>query len=121
MKQKQVDSLKGTLIVPGGLSIVLVPFSILIGWSLLTLVLFWFVLIPFLTIYLPSRISKAGNHLLESLVGLTIFYAIMVFMIYDQYKTDYFQLMLVSFVVNFIVVAMFRLKAGSRTQAQQQT
>ena len=120
MNQKQVDSLKGTLIVPVGLTIALVPFSFLIGWNLLTLVLFWFVLIPFLTIYLPSRISKTRNHLLESLAGLTIFYAIIVFMIYDHYKTDYFQLMMTSLVVNFIVVVIFSLKAGSRTQAQRQ-
>ena len=94
----------GTLIVPVGLTIVLVPFSIFIAWNLVTLIVFWFIVIPWLTIYLPTIVSQSKNHLFESLGGLVIFYATMVFMIYDHYKSDYFQVMIVSFVINLIVV-----------------
>ena len=104
MNQELKDKLKGTLIVPVGLSVVLVPFSILIGWNLATLVLFWFMITPGLSIYLPTIVSPSKNHLFESLAGLIIFYAIIVFMIYDHYKSDYFQVMIVSFVINLIVV-----------------
>ncbi len=103
------DQLKGTLIVPICLAVILVPFSILIGWNLITLFLFWFVLIPTLTLYLPTRISKNKSHLLESLVGLIIFYAIMVFLIYDHYKTDYFKIMIISCAINFLLVAVITL------------
>jgi hypothetical protein len=104
MSKESKDKLKGILIVPVGLAIVLVPFSILIGWNLITLVLFWFLLVPGLTIYLPTIVSSCKNHLLESLLGMTIFYALMVFMIYDHYKTDYFQVMAVSSIVNLVLI-----------------
>lgn len=106
MDKESKDKLKGILIVPVGLAIILAPFSILIGWNLITLFLFWFVIIPALTIYLPTIVSPNKNHLFESLVGLMIFYAIMIFMIYDHYKTDYFQTMIVSCVVNLISVSV---------------
>lgn len=100
------DKLKGTLIVPLGLAIILVPFSILIGWNLMTLILFWLLLTPGLSIYLPTLVLRNKNHLFESLVGLMIFYVIMVFMIYDHYKTDYFQLMILSCAINVILVSV---------------
>ena len=100
------DKLKGTLIVPVGLAIILVPFSILIGWNLMTLILFWLIITPGLTIYLPTIVSRSKNHLFESLVGLVIFYGIMVFMIYDHYKSDYFQVMILSCVINSILVSV---------------
>ena len=112
------EQLKGTFVVPLGLAIVLVPFSILLGWNLLTLILFWFLLVPGLTIYLPTRSSNNNNHILESLVGLMIFYGIMVFMIYEHYKTDYFQIMVISGVINLIVVVMATIHFKPNSQKQ---
>lgn len=106
MSKETKDKLKGILIVPVGLILVLIPFSMLIGWNLFTGILFWYVITPALTIYLPGIFMRHKNHLLESLVGLAIFYAFMVFMIYDHYKTDYFLIMMVSLVVNMMVVLM---------------
>jgi hypothetical protein len=118
MDKESKDKLKGTMIVPVGLAIILVPFSLLIGWNLVTLILFWFVLTPGLTIYLPTLVSSKKNHLFESFTGLVIFYGLMVFMIYDHYKTDYFQLMMVSCVINVIVVSVMTLMRRPRTQTQ---
>lgn len=112
--KKTKDLLKATLIVPFGLILVLVPYSMLIGWNLFTGILFWYVITPALTIYLPSIISKNKGHLMESLVGLAIFYAVMVFMIYDHYKTDYFLIMMVSLVVNMMVIALFMWIKGQK-------
>ncbi len=98
------DTLKGTMIVPVGLAIVLVPYSMLIGWNGPTLILFWLVLTPGLTVYLPKLVSTTRRHLFESLAGMILFYGLMVFMIYDHYKTDYFQFMMISCVVNVILV-----------------
>lgn len=100
-----IEILKGTLIVPVVLAIVIVPYSLLIGWNLTTLFLFWFIIIPALAIYLPTRVSNNKNHLFESLVGLIMFYAFMVFMIYNHYQTDYFQIMMLSCVVNMILIS----------------
>ncbi len=95
----------GILIVPLGLIIIGIPFSLLIGWNILTLLLFWFVLVPILSCYLPTIISNKNTYLFESATGLLLFYALMVFMIYDHYKTDYFQVMIFSGVINLIIVA----------------
>lgn len=61
---------------------------------------FWFVILPMMTFYLPTKVSKNRTHLVEALSGLMIFYAIMVFMIYDHYQSDFFQLMIVSLLIN---------------------
>jgi hypothetical protein len=100
-----IEILKGTFIVPVVLAIVLVPYSLFIGWNLITLLLFWFVIIPALTIYSPTKVSNNKSHLFESLVGLIMFYAFMVFMIYNHYQTDYFQIMMLSCVVNIILIS----------------
>ena len=118
MDSESKDKLKGTMIVPVGLAIILVPFSVLIGWNLMTLILFWFVLTPGLTIYLPALVSRNKNRLVESVVGLIIFYGIMVFMIYDHYKTDYFQVMILSCVINLILVSAIAWTRRPRTQTQ---
>lgn len=118
MEKESKDKLKGTLIVPLGLAMVLVPFSIVIGWNLITLILFWLVITPGLTIYLPTIVSNSKSHLFESLAGLILFYAIMVFMIYDHYKTDYFQIMILSCVINLILVFLVTLTRRLRTQTR---
>lgn len=108
--------LKGALIIPFGLALVLVPYSLLIGWNLLTLLLFWFVILPILTLYLPTKVSRNTNHLVEALSGLMIFYAIMVFMIYDHYQSDFFQLMILSLLINAGLVTGITLLKTAGTQ-----
>lgn len=98
--------LKSALILPTGLFLVLAAFSYLIGWNLITLLLFWFVLIPVATIHLPKVFSKRMNQLPESLLGLSIFYGFMVFMIYDHFQTDYFRIMMISGVINLFIVTI---------------
>ena len=100
------EKLKGTVTVPIALVAVLIPFSMLIGWSLLTAILFWFLIVPTIAMHLPNKISRNKGHLIETLSGLIIFYAFMVFMIYDHFKTDLFQIMIVSCVVNLILVSL---------------
>ena len=107
MKKELTNSLKGIFAIPLGLSIVFFPFSMLVGWNLFTLFLFWFVLTPILTFYLSTKISKVPKQLFESIMGLSIFYGVIVFMIYDHYKTDFFQIMILSFFINLIFVISF--------------
>lgn len=106
MGRNVTGKLKGTLVVPAGLTIVLVPFSLLIGWNLLTSFLFWFVITPALAIYLPAIVSRNKSHFFESSMGLTIFYGLMIFMIYDHYKTDLFKVIIVSCLVNLILISV---------------
>ena len=100
------EKLKGTAMVPIALSVVLIPFSILIGWNLATMILYWLLIVPTIAIYLPTKVSKNKSHLFESLIGLVIFYALMVWMIYDHFKTDYFQIMILSCVINIFFICV---------------
>ncbi len=100
-------TIRGVLIIAIMLFIALVPFSFLVGWNLITLLLFWFILIPVISIYLPIKIFKNEDWLIQALGGLVLFYGVMVFLIYDQYRTDYFKIMIVSAVANLVVVAGF--------------
>jgi len=99
------NKLSGTLIVPLGLAIVLIPYSLMIEMNLASLILYWLVITPGLAIYLPTLVSTSNNHFLESLSGMAIFYALMIFMIYENYRSDYFQFMIWSFIPNLIVVS----------------
>ncbi len=96
--------MKGTLLLPLGLMATLIPVSMLLGWNALTAFLFWFGLVPILSFYLPTMISSGQDHLLKSLVGMLLFYGLMVFMIYDHYQTDLFHVMIASCGVNVLVV-----------------
>ena len=98
------EKLKRTLIVPIALAVVLAPFSIFVGWNLFTMILFWFFIVPAIAILLPSWPSNNKSQMFDSLVGLIVFYAIMVFMIYDHFMTDYFQIMILSFLTNLVFV-----------------
>jgi len=118
MNKLSNDRLKGSLIVPVGLAVILVPFSLLLGWNPMTLILFWFVLVPATAMLLPTLVSRSNNHLIESVAGLIIFYGIMVFMIYDHYKTDYFRVMTLSCIINVILVSVITRTIGSSTQTQ---
>lgn len=106
--------MKGTLAVIVGAFLIFAPFSLLMGWNLLTLLLFWFVIVPWIAIFLPAKISRNKGHLTESLAGLILFYAFMVFLIYEHYQSDYFFVMMASCLVNAGVVTVISLR---RTQA----
>lgn len=113
-KEFRVKSLRSVLTAIG-IAIAFIPFSLLIGWNIFTMVLFWLVLTPFLAIYIPKLKSRNTSHLKESLAGLTLFYAAIIFMIYEHYKSDYFQMMIVSYVINVIMIVAVNATRNIRT------
>jgi putative effector of murein hydrolase LrgA (UPF0299 family) len=92
------------LSIPAALGALLAFVGLTIGWNLVTLFIFWFLLLPILGLNLPRWISRTGNQLIESIAGVFIFYTVIVFMIYEHYQTDYFQVMIVSFFFNVVVI-----------------
>jgi len=119
LRRDVVDRMRGTAIVPAGLAAALIFFSMVVGWNVLTVVFYFFLVAPALAIYLPRMVSGNKGHMFKSTTGLIIFYAFMVFMIYDHYKSDYFQVMMVGFVINIIAVPLIiRLKTSlARTRS----
>lgn len=106
------------LIVFTGLFATLAIIGLLKLWTLLTLLLFWFVITPALAVYLPRIIAQGKDHYLESFIGLAIFYAFMVFMIYKLYHTDYFQVMAISGLINLIGFAVVMRQKNQRVQPE---
>tara|TARA_A100000171_G_scaffold34837_1_gene33333 strand:+ start:748 stop:1101 length:354 start_codon:yes stop_codon:yes gene_type:complete len=107
MKNQSISNLKSTLAIPLVMTIILIPYSILIGWYMASMVVFWFVLIPLVSYLVPTKIFKSTKPMKESIIGLTIFYALMTFMIYEH--SDFLQLMMVSFVVNLLILFFIQL------------
>ena len=108
MTKEVKTKLLGSFVTALGIAIVFVPFSMLIGWNLISVILFWLILTPILAIYLPRFVSRHHNHFVESLAGLTLFYLVVIFMIYEHYKSDFFQMMIVSYVINLILILAIR-------------
>lgn len=109
--------LKQILIIPIGLVLALVPFSLLIGWNLFTLFLYWFIAVPLLSFHLPTLVKRNTHSLFSSITGLTIFYGFMVFMIYEHYQSDFFQVLIWSGVINLIVVSLMVVFKGRKRVA----
>ena len=98
-----------SIVIIVGLLLVFVPYSLWIGWNAISVLLFWFVLIPIISIYLP-RVIFGRPTLLGKLGGLVLFYALMVFMIYDHYQSDYFLVMMISVVINVLMILVFHIR-----------
>ncbi len=96
--------------IPVILGVLLALIGLTVGWNLATLFIFWFLVIPILALQVPRLLSSRGNHWTESLLGIVIFYAGMVFMIYEHYQTDYFKVMMISFFVNSIIMIIVNYK-----------
>ncbi|KOF03389.1 hypothetical protein OB69_05685 [Roseivirga seohaensis subsp. aquiponti] len=107
MKNQNISSLKSTFTIPLAMAIILIPFSLLIGWNMASMVVFWFVVIPLVSHLIPRKVFKSTNPMKESIIGLTIFYTLMTFMIYEH--SDFLQLMLISFVVNLLALFFIQL------------
>lgn len=74
----------------------LVPFSLLIGWDLVTGIMFWFFLVPLISWIAAKFCMDRTRQIIVGIVGCTFFYLIMIFMIYSHYQTDMFKLMIFS-------------------------
>lgn len=109
---RQIIGILGVII---GLAIVLVPFSLIIGWNIASVIGFWFLIVPSLSYLIPFAIPKNHRHLIESLIGIILFYGVMIFLIYKHSETDFFLLMIISGVSSIILlfgIHSIRIKKG---------
>lgn len=99
---------KVTIIVPLCVFLYVGISGYFLGGSKHVLVWFisWFVIIPMLNAFFSNRISGKENFALKTLVSLIIFYGIMVFMIYKHYQSDFFKLMIASFMFNSLILVL---------------
>ncbi len=98
MKLTRVNKYLSSVVVLVGLIIILIPFGLIFGMSLLPNIIFWFFVVPFLAFSFGTKICISQDQMFASLTGLLLFYGFMVFMIYEHYQSDFFKLMLLSMV-----------------------
>ena len=65
-----------------------------------------FVIFPGTILYLNAKLLGDKNKIWKSIVSLTSFYSFMVFMIYKHYQSDFFTLMMASFVWNLFIMLL---------------
>jgi hypothetical protein len=122
MKKKNMTNiLKGMFLVPFGLVFLLIPYSLLLGWShigwnLGTLGLFWLCLVPVVSYYLPIKLTGRQYRFIKTTGGLVLFYAFMVLMIYSHYQSDVFIFMIFSALLNLFGVGLVAFDRQAKIQ-----
>jgi len=94
------------VIIPLCILAVLIPYSLLLKWNIFTLLLFWFIIVPFVVQFLTARLLRNKNTVANSMIALVSFYGFMVWMIYEHYQSDYFAIMISSFVWNLLIMLL---------------
>lgn len=84
--------------IPLCIVLLLVPYSLLFGGNVFTLLLFWFVIVPGVAVFLNAKLLKETKPGWKVVVGLISFYSFMIMMTYQHYATDYFAVMMFSFI-----------------------
>jgi hypothetical protein len=91
------------------LFVILIPYSVFLGWNLGTSVLFWFILVPIVA-NLSSGFFRFPDNLAAAILGELLFYAFMVFMTYKHYKNDLFMLMLYSVLPTVLLLVLYNIR-----------
>ena len=121
--RRATDYLITGVFIPMCIVCLLALHGLLLKWHLATLLMFWFVVVPLVILFLSAKFFKERNTLWRSLMSLVIFYSFMVFMIYKHYQSDFFLIMMVSFVWNALimlsVIAVDRAKIMSKHRMQE--
>ena len=107
IKYPLVVGLKLVILVPLGAMIFLAGYSLIAGWNLITLLLFWFIILPFLVFSLARLLHM--RQVWQSMIALLCFYGWMTFLIYDHYQTDYFMVMIASLLYNSFIIMLVML------------
>ncbi|MEO1050025.1 MAG: hypothetical protein AAFX87_05350 [Bacteroidota bacterium] len=102
------------------LFLILIPYSMFLGWSFFSGVLFWLILVPVVA-YVFSMLMVKGlkRALVSAMAGFILFHLFMVFMIYEHYKTDMFILMVGSIIPAAAIILFVHVLAAKRAKVIQ--
>ena len=82
----------------------LVPFSLFIGWNLVTAIMFWFILVPLISWVSAKFCMDRTRQIIVGIVGCVFFYLIIILMIFNHYQTDLFKLMIFSSITSLALI-----------------
>jgi hypothetical protein len=97
---------KVLVLIPFGVFLVMALYSLLIRWNLTTSILLWFFVVPAVILFLNLGLFKTRNITWKTVASLASLYCITVYMIYDHYQSDAFEIMMFSAGYNFLVMAL---------------
>lgn len=95
--------LKVFLVIPFSAFVIFGLCSLATKGNVIVLTLFWFFILPLLTLYFNKKIH-APHPIWRSIGSLVTYYAFLVFMIYKRYQSDLFLLMMISLLTNLVVM-----------------
>ena len=121
MKTNILNKIRGSLtfstaFVAISLVGILVPYSLLLGWNLITSLLFWFILVPLISILSSRFYNKISKNWIAAIIGCIVFYLLMVFMIYSHYKTDLFKVMIISSFSSIFIIWLDKMTVFRKTE-----
>jgi hypothetical protein len=109
MKTLRLNLFLVTFLTAISLFVVLIPYSLFLGWNLGTGVLFWFILVPIVA-NLSSSFFRSPDNLVAAISGELLFYAFMVFMTYKHYESDLFILMVYSVLPTLFLLVLYNIR-----------
>lgn len=118
MKTLRLNLFLAALLTAVSLFVVLIPYSLFLGWNLGSGVLFWFVLVPIVA-NLSSGFFRFQDNLVAAISGELLFYAFMVFMTYKHYNSDLFILMLYSVLPTLFLLVLYNIRQVSFFQRKK--
>ena len=96
---------KMLFLIPASTFAVFVPYSMLVGWNLITLFVFWFVIMPWTMMLFANLWSRGKNVEVNALVGMMVFYAFFSFMTYKVIDYGEWNPVTLSFCYNLVIMA----------------
>ena len=90
------------------------PSYYLFGNHIVALFIFWFMIVPYVTVFISKKRSKRKSPLVEIIAGMVLFFGMVTFMIFNYYGTEYFQLVVISACFNLVLVPVYILSKSLR-------
>ncbi|MGC1240152.1 MAG: hypothetical protein WA874_01125 [Chryseosolibacter sp.] len=98
-----------TIVIPLCVFVVMVPYSLLIGWSLVTASVFWLLVFPAVTLYLCSRFLRDDNSDWMGMIAMASFYLFMALMSHWNNHTDFYTVMTICVIYNMSIMGLILL------------
>jgi hypothetical protein len=85
-------------------------YSSLIDWSLFSIILFWFFIVPPLSHYSARLFTRTNENLSPAINGCLLFYSLIGLLVYTNIESsDYLRLILMSIIPAMVIINLFNI------------
>ena len=108
MKNKIARRFISVLFVLIVLTAAFLLYSALIDWSLFSIIVFWFFIVPPLSHYSARLLTKTNENLSPAINGCLLFYSVIGLLVYTNIESsDYLRLILMSIILALVIIYLF--------------